>query len=29
MGCIRRHGNRCFYVSNRSLSSWNCGSCNG
>ncbi|MBA0751232.1 hypothetical protein Gogos_000171, partial [Gossypium gossypioides] len=26
MGCIRRHGKRCFYV--RSPSSWNCKSCN-
>nr|VDD22753.1 unnamed protein product [Brassica oleracea] len=24
MGCIRRHGKGCFYVSNRSPSSWNC-----
>ncbi|MBA0870917.1 hypothetical protein Goshw_018781 [Gossypium schwendimanii] len=27
MGCIRRHGKICFHVSNRSPSSWNCGSC--
>ncbi|XVF77635.1 hypothetical protein PTKIN_Ptkin14bG0062400 [Pterospermum kingtungense] len=29
MVCIRRHGKRCFYVNNRSPSSWNCGSCSG
>ncbi|MBA0881061.1 hypothetical protein Goshw_003368, partial [Gossypium schwendimanii] len=27
IGCIRRHRKRCFYVSNRNPSSWNCGSC--
>ncbi|MBA0696933.1 hypothetical protein Goari_003450, partial [Gossypium aridum] len=27
MACIQRHGKRCFYVRNRSPSSWNRGSC--
>ena len=27
MGCIRRHGKGCFYVSNRSPRLWHCWSC--
>lgn len=29
LGCIRRHGKRYFYVSNRGPSLWNCWSCSG